>query len=127
MTDTKPNTIFHVLKDGITIPRLIEQRRSHLDGDVPYVSVVARRGDEFKVSPAYRSVCVDRFGFAWTDDLSDEAQVAMWGEVRLAEGPTSEAIKAELADEAQDAAEADRLERLREARRYGRRFATEAV
>ena len=123
MTKSNEDRLFHVLRDGLTVPALAANPSNSFS--TALVAHVARRGDRFWVSDALIELTEDRYGDSVYRDLSAESQIRQWGEVRFAEGDTSPEILAELEDEAATEAESLRLEQVRQAHRYGRRHASE--
>lgn len=53
---------------------------------------VYHRGYVFQVTPELLELSKDRNGASFLDDLSEEAQVARWDEVKIARGDQSESV-----------------------------------
>lgn len=120
-TTTETNT-YHVLKTGISLPRIPARAPGHPDplGLSTLADTIALRGDELEVTPAYVEATRDRWGESWAEDLSDEAQLARWHELRFGQGPRPQWLQTELDQAAAEAAETRRIEQIRESARYGR-------
>lgn len=125
MTEKTTTRTFTVLHDGLTLPFVPPLRPGqHERPDRSRAaSFVAKRGDEWHVTPAVVESTRDRFGHSWVEDLTGEAQISNWGKVMLLEGERPDWLTTELESAADAKAKADRLERAKEARRYGRQLA----
>lgn len=110
MTST---TIWHAIADGLTVPP------PALHG----VARVLARGDEIDVSDALIEASRDGNGNSVFSDLSDEAQLARWGQIFLQPGTLENhtELASALVAERLAASAQEHVEAKREDARYGRR------
>lgn len=114
MTEKTETRTYTVLHDGLTLPFVPPLRPGQYERPdrSRAASFVAKRGDEWHVTPAVVESTRDRFGHSWVEDLTDETQISNWGKVMLLEGERPDWITQEL----EQKAEADYLDQRRSQR-----------